>query len=395
MRRMFQETNPGLARRFDFDNPFIFEHYSESELQQILDLKLKKQGLNATPEAKMVASEIFSRARVRPNFGNGGEVENVMNQAKLRYQARMSKLPPAQRPDEILFLPEDFDPEFARGTTATLNCRKLFEDMIGCDEIVQKLEGYQRIAQNAKRTGCPIHELIPTNFLFKGPPGTGKTMVARKMGKVYYDMGFLATNKVIECSSSDLISVWSNETGATCQKLFEKSLGHVLFIDEAYRLSEGGGRDALNEIVDMLTKTKYFGKLIVILAGYDDDMNRLLAVNPGLSSRFADEMIFRGMTPPHCVDLLAREIESKRVGAQVLRDTHSQSYSQLCGMLAELSGLPLWGNARDIMALAKTMVGNVYNVEQVSPSGPVLTADQALEAVWRLLTERRSRMGGQ
>ena len=220
-------------------------------------------------------------------------------------------------------------------------------------------------------------------------------MVARKMGKVYYDMGFLATDKVIECSSSDLISVISNETGVTCQKLFERALGHVLFIDEAYRLSEGGGRDALNEIVDMLTKPKYFGKLVVILAGYDDDMNRLLAMNPGLSSRFADEMIFRGMTPPHCVDLLAREIESKRVNAQILRDTHSQSYSQLCGMLAELSGLPLWGNARDVIALAKTMIGNVYNVEHVSPSGPVLTADQALGAVWRLLTERQSRMGGQ
>lgn len=171
MRKMFQETNPGLARRFDFDNAFIFEHYSESELQQILDLKLMKQGLHATPTAKKVVSEVLGRARVRPNFGNGGEVENVIGQAKLRYQARISKLSPSQRPDEVLFLPEDFDPEFSRGATATLNCRKLFEDMIGCDEIVRKLEGYQRIAHNAKMTGCPLHELIPTNFLFKGPPG--------------------------------------------------------------------------------------------------------------------------------------------------------------------------------------------------------------------------------
>ena len=214
------------------------------------------------------------------------------------------------------------------------------------------------------------------------------------MGKIYYDIGFLATHKVIECSSSDLISAYSNATGVTCQKLFEGALGHVLFIDEAYRLSDGGGRDALNEIVDMLTKPKYFGKLVVILAGYDDDMNRLLAVNAGLSSRFADEMIFRSMTPAHCVDLLAREIESKRVNAQILRNTFSDFYSRLCDMLAELSSLPLWGNARDIIALAKSMIGNVYNVEHVGPSGPVLAPDQALGAVWQLLTERRARVGG-
>lgn len=177
MRKMFQETNPGLARRFDFDNAFIFEHYSESELQQILDLKLMKQGLHATPMAKKVVGEVLGRARVRPNFGNGGEVENVISQAKLRYQTRISKLSPSQRPDEVLFLPEDFDPEFARGDTATLNCRKLFEDMIGCEEIVQKLEGYQRIAQNGKATGCPLHELIPTNFLFKGPSGMKKSIL--------------------------------------------------------------------------------------------------------------------------------------------------------------------------------------------------------------------------
>ena len=219
-------------------------------------------------------------------------------------------------------------------------------------------------------------------------------MVARKMGKVYYDLGFLATHKVVECSSSDLISAFSNSTGEVCQRIFERALGHVLFIDEAYRLGEGWGREALNEIVDMLTKPKYFGKLVVVLAGYDDDMNKLLAVNAGLSSRFADEMIFRSLTPAHCVDLLAREIESKRVSAQILRDTSSEFYSQLCYMLAELSHLPLWGNARDIIALAKSMIGKVYNVEQVGPSGPVLTPDQALGVVWQLLTERQARVGG-
>lgn len=107
MKRLFQEANPGLARRFALENAFYFEDYSEAELHQILELKLANQGLLATDEAKYVAREILGRARVRPNFGNGGEVDNVISQAKLRYQSRISKLPPQQRPDEVLFTPDD------------------------------------------------------------------------------------------------------------------------------------------------------------------------------------------------------------------------------------------------------------------------------------------------
>jgi len=213
------------------------------------------------------------------------------------------------------------------------------------------------------------------------------------MGKVYYDMGFLATDKVIECSSSDLISVFSNETPKICQKMFEKALGQVLFIDEAYRLAEGGGRDALNEIVDILTKKKYIGKMVVILAGYDQDMNRLLSVNSGLSSRFPEEIMFKSMSPAHCVEILCRELEQKRISANILRDTNSMVNFQLCDMIAKLSALPLWGNARDIIALAKSIVGGVYKMEQVGPGGPILTPDQVLGTVRHLLQEREARAG--
>lgn len=215
------------------------------------------------------------------------------------------------------------------------------------------------------------------------------------MGKVYYDMGFLATDKVIECSSSDFISIIDNETPKICQKMFEKALGQVLFIDEAYRLAEGGGRGALNEIVDILTKKKYIGNMVVILAGYDHDMNRLLSVNSGLSSRFPEEIIFKSMSPAHCVEILCRELEQKRISVHILRDTSSQVYYQLCDMIAKLSALPLWGNARDIQALAKSIVGAVYKVEQVGPGVPVLTSDQVLGTVWQLLQERKSRAGMQ
>ncbi|KJX93000.1 hypothetical protein TI39_contig4460g00001 [Zymoseptoria brevis] len=116
-------------------------------------------------------------------------------------------------------------------------------------------------------------------FLFKGPPGTGKKTTARKMGKVYYDMGSLSKAEVTK-------------------RLLESALAKVLFIDEAYRLAGGHiSQGALDELVDGLTNERFFRKLIVILGGYDADIDKLLWMNPGLSSGFPEEIVFKPFPP--------------------------------------------------------------------------------------------------
>ena len=117
--------------------------------------------------------------------------------------------------------------------------------------------------------------------------GTGKTSTARKIGKIYYDMGFLATAEVVECSAKDMVGEYVGQTGPKTEKLVERALGKVLFIDEAYRLAEGHfAKEAVDELVDCVTKPKFFQKIIIVLAGYDKDINRLMSLNPGLTSRF-------------------------------------------------------------------------------------------------------------
>lgn len=113
----------------------------------------------------------MSRARNRPNFGNGGEVENVISQAKVRQQKREAKLPISERSADIVLLPEDFDPEHNRHENASSNLQKLFEDVVGCEEIVKKLGDYQKVAAQMKARGKEPRFHIPTNFVFKGPPG--------------------------------------------------------------------------------------------------------------------------------------------------------------------------------------------------------------------------------
>lgn len=95
----------------------------------------------------------------------------MLTKAKTRYQGRQAMLPPDQRSPDAPFEPQDFDPEFNRGQKAANNLSKLFEDVVGCEEIVEKLKGYQQAAQTAKLLKKDPRDIIPTTFCFVGPPG--------------------------------------------------------------------------------------------------------------------------------------------------------------------------------------------------------------------------------
>lgn len=108
------------------------------------------------------------------------------------------------------------------------------------------------------------------------------------MGKIFYDMGLLASAEVIECSVTDLIGRHVGHTGPKTLCLLEKAQGKILFIDEAYRLigddNSTFADEALGELVGALTNPRFARKMVVILAGYTQEMDRLLASNPGLQS---------------------------------------------------------------------------------------------------------------
>jgi AAA+ superfamily predicted ATPase len=125
-------------------------------------------------------------------------------------------------------------------------------------------------------------------------------------------MGILATVEVIEISATNLVGEYVGQTGLKTQKLLEKALGKVLFIDEAYRLAEGQfAKEAMDEIVDCLTKPEFSQRLVVILAGYDADINRLMSINPGLTSRFPETVTFLSLSPPECLTLFTEILKKK------------------------------------------------------------------------------------
>ncbi|KAI9856280.1 MAG: hypothetical protein M1824_005494 [Vezdaea acicularis] len=390
MEKMFQNVNPGLSRRFPIDSGFLFEDFTDDQLQSVLALKLDQQGFECTDQAKVVARDMLSRARNRPHFGNAGEVDILLDKAKLRHQKRVSS--GKSKSADTLEAP-DFDEDFDRGERASTNIHKLFEGVIGCDSIITQLEGYQNTAARSKKIGMDPRELIPFNFLFRGPPGTGKTTTARRMGKVYYDMGFLATAEVVECSATDLVGQYVGQTGPKTQNILEKALGKVLFIDEAYRLAEGHfATEAMDEIVDCLTKPKFAQKLVTILAGYDADINRLMSINPGLTSRFPETIIFKHLSPEDCLSLFIKLLKQKKhLDTAILKQPSADLRKRLIMYFEELVRLPSWGNARDIESLVK----HIFRTILSSAKGPVedlrLDGDVIFKSFQSMISERAHR----
>ena len=220
--------------------------------------------------------------------------------------------------------------------------------------------------------------------------GTGKTTTARKMGQIFYDMGFLASRDVLECSATDLIGQYVGQTGPKTTSQLEKALGKVLFIDEAYRLGEGNfATEAINELVDNLTKPKFAGKMIVILAGYEDAMDQLLGVNQGLASRFPEDVIFRNMEPQHCLKLLERNLQKSGIGVDIVDVGQHQPAPLL--LFERLSSFKSWGNGRDVNTLSKSIAGSVFQKAEISEKELTVTYKELVVYLETALSEKKAR----
>ena len=215
------------------------------------------------------------------------------------------------------------------------------------------------------------------------------------MGKVFYDMGFLSAAKVVQCSATDLIGQYVGQTGPKVQKKLESAMGKVLFIDEAYRLAEGHfATEALDEIVDCMTNPKYAKKIIIILAGYDKDIDRLLSTNPGLTSRFPETVFFKHMEPTTCLELLVKDLQRRQkvpLDLSVISHPLPEFEKQILELFTKLSELESWGNGRDVKTLGDTMFRSLMSTPGDTTSALVLTSGLVLGTIQDMLEERYRR----
>ena len=227
-----------------------------------------------------------------------------------------------------------------------------FIGLVTVKRLIRELQAYVEIQKRRTREKL-IAEPLVLHMIFRGNPGTGKTTVARLVGRLFKEMGVLQKGHVIECERADLVGEYIGHTAHKTREQIKKALGGVLFIDEAYSLARGGEKDFGKEAIDALVKSMEDNKdnLVLILAGYRHEMEWFLQSNPGLRSRFPIHIDF----PDYSLDELlaignsmfkSRQYELTPEGAEALR-VHLQSL---------LNTHPYAGNARLVRNLVEKTV---------------------------------------
>jgi type VII secretion ATPase EccA len=231
------------------------------------------------------------------------------------------------------------------------------DEMVGLAPVkrqVRTLSAQLRMAAVRRGQGLAAAP-APQHLVFAGPPGTGKTTVARVVGKVFAGLGLLARGHVIEAQRVDLVGQHLGETAIKTSKIIDEALDGVLFIDEAYALSNTGysGGDAFgNEALQVLLKRAEDDRhrLVVVLAGYPNEIDDLLSTNPGLTSRFNTRVDF----PAYSADELVLIAESFLVTqGDALTDEAAIALRTSCDLVVANGLIDRLGHGRFARELAR------------------------------------------
>jgi stage V sporulation protein K len=187
--------------------------------------------------------------------------------------------------------------------------------LVGMDEMKTNIkEIYAWIYINKKREEHGLKAGKQSlHMMFKGNPGTGKTTVARLLGKLFYQMNVLSKGHLIEAERADLVGEYIGHTAQKTRDLIKKAIGGILFIDEAYSLARGGEKDFGKEAIDTLVKhmEDKQHEFVLILAGYSKEMDYFLSLNPGLQSRFPLVIDFPDYTVDQLMEIAGRMVAER------------------------------------------------------------------------------------
>lgn len=353
----FLKSNSGLKSRFP--NIIDFPDYTSTEMYQIASKLAEANDYKIDDQCIEPLMSYFESKNFKGNnsAGNGRLARNTVEKAILNQSNRILKENDGDY--ETLKL---IDFELNDTEKEKFNLEDNLAEIIGLDEVknyIRALAAKIKVNRERQKLGLISNNTQTLHMIFKGNPGTGKTMMARTVANLLYNLNVINTNNLVETDRAGLVAGY---VGQTAQKTTDKvleAMNGVLFIDEAYTLSQGGendfGREAIDTLVKLMDDNR--DKLVVILAGYSDNMQQFLDVNPGLVSRFPNIVEFSDYTLEELLKIT--ENIYKKNGYE-LTDT---AYEKIKEILNEVRLNPKFGNGRYVRNIfEKSLTNQAFRV---------------------------------
>mgnify|MGYP000009358207 CR=1 FL=1 len=350
-------VNPGLKSRIQFT--LDFPNYSREELKEITMLMLKKRKYTIGEAALSRMLDITDVRRKDPNFANAREIRNILDQVIMCQNLRCA----GTEDTEIGIVDVNKyiqDAKINLPTSSTGAAKKILTGEEELDQLIG-LSVVKRMVRKIKAYAKRNQGLADFNLhmCFYGNPGTGKTEVARILSRILYDAGVLDEAKLVETDAHGLIGKYVGETAPKTLAKINDAMGGVLFIDEAYSLAggttvNGGATSYGEEAIAVLLKEMEDrrGQFCTILAGYRDEMVKMISTNPGLESRIQFTLEFPDYTREE-LGLIAQSFLEKK-GYSI----DDEALNRLLDIMEYFRNRPNFANARTVRNVLDQVIMN-------------------------------------